>query len=131
MKLSINRILPLLATALAVTATSQAALQAHFHLPVAAHWGPALLAPGDYNLAVLDSNSGPRNVVIRGEGRTAYAMSVIVEPLDSDTHSSLRLVKQGKDYFVREYRSGTIGKTYTFPVPKARTSAKLALEIRD
>lgn len=124
MKLSNNRILGLLALGMAVTATSQAGMQAQFHLPVAAHWGQTLLAPGDYKLQMPEVASGFRQVLIEGEGRRVYAMPLATDSKAINGSSSLQLVQQDGNYYVREYRSDVVGKTYTFGVPKTAAPGK-------
>jgi len=132
MKASNTRILGLLALGLAVTASSQAGVQAQFHLPVAAHWGQALLAPGDYKLLISDAASGFSRVVIQGEGGTVCAMPLVADPKASNGSASLLLVKREGNYFVREYRSEVDGKTCTFGIPKRLAPGKpISIELKN
>jgi hypothetical protein len=113
-----GRIFGLVAVAGLMAAGSQAAVQARFHLPVATHWGATLLAPGDYKIRILDQTSGRNQVVIEGFGHTTYEMPIAVDMQLTSSPSSLQLVEVGGSYFVKEYRSAFVGRTYTFGVPK-------------
>lgn len=122
MNASIKSMFAFVAIGLVGACTSQAAVQAKFHLPITAHWGKAVLAPGDYNIRISDLTSGRNQVLIEGEGNIIYEMPVAVDPLSTDSASSLQLVQTDGNYFVREYRSGFAGKTFTFGTPKQMAS---------
>ncbi len=107
----------------------QGAVQAHFHLPITAHWGQAVLAPGDYRVKILDLNDGPNQIVIQGEGKTFYAMVRNTGDESLSGASSLQLVKRDGAYFIKEYRSGYVGKTYSFSVPKSAEGATESIAI--
>lgn len=113
--------------------TSQASVQATFHLPVATHWGKTVLAPGDYKLLVQDGQSNLRNVVIQGEGRTVFAMPLVADANASTAaHSHLELVQRDGAYFIKEYCSQVEGKTYLFGVPKNLSPEKsITVEIKN
>jgi hypothetical protein len=124
MGVSLNRLFGALALAGLIGAGSmQASVQAQFHLPVAAHWGSAILKPGDYKILIRDLRFGPNQVVIQGEeGKAMYAMPLAIDPTSASGHSSLQLVERNGTYFVKQYRSASEGKTFTFRVPKLAPS---------
>ncbi len=99
--------------------SSQAAVQAQFHLPVAAHWGSTLLAPGNYTIEVKGFEpGGSKQVGVQGAGPAAWRMPVATDTEAISNSSSLQLVEVDGEYFVREYRAGSVGKTFTFGLPK-------------
>jgi hypothetical protein len=106
----------------------QGAVQAHFHLPMTAHWGQAVLAPGDYKVKIMDLNSGPNQIVIQGEGKTFFARVDNADPEAVSNGNSLQLVKRDGQYFVKEYRSGYVGKAFSFHVPKGVSTAMESIE---
>jgi hypothetical protein len=120
MTFPINRIFGfVMLAALAGACVSQAAVQARFHLPVTAQWGKTVLAPGDYKIVVLDDIASGRNqLVIEGEGKSLHELPVAVDLRPASSPSSLELIEVNGNYFVREYKSGFAGKTFTFGVPK-------------
>jgi hypothetical protein len=120
--LSVNRVFSLAAlTAVFSMGITQAAQQAKFHLPVAAKWGNVLLQPGDYNMTLPTPSVGNWQIYLEGAGKRVYAMPMITEVRDQSTRNYLKLVKVDGAYFVREYDSGTIGKAFTFVVPKTNS----------
>lgn len=124
MSFSINRIFGLVLLAgLAGACVSQAAVQARFHLPMTAQWGKTILTPGDYKIRVLDDiTSGRNQIVIEGEGKSLHELPVAIDLRSASSPSSLELVEVNGNYFVREYKSGIAGKTFTFGVPKQTAS---------
>ena len=129
MSIMMNRILGAAALgALLGAGCMQGAVQAHFHLPVTAHWGQSVLAPGDYKIKIMDLSAGPNQVVIEGQGKTIYQM-VKMTDLDPLAHkSSLQLVERNGQYFVQSYRSGDVGKIFSFSVPKGTSTVTAAVE---
>jgi hypothetical protein len=120
-RFSIDRIFGLVTLAgLTGACLTQGAVQAHFHLPVTAHWGNAVLAPGDYKIKVTDDISGRHPVLIEGQGITIHELPAVVDEGGPAGHSSLELVEVRGDYFIKEYKSSLAGKTFSFLVPKER-----------
>ncbi len=112
---------------LGLTATPASAQQATFHLPFAAHWGPAVLESGDYNLSVRGGASGSHLIYVSEPGHTKMMLpqSTEIQPRHID-HSSLELVNVNGAYFVRRYESALSGQVFTFPVPKATSETEMA-----
>ena len=115
------------AVGLGLTATPASAQQATFHLPFAAHWGPAVLESGDYQLSVLGGPSGSHLIYVSEPGHTKIMLPQLTEiqPRHSD-RSSLELVNVNGAYFVRRYESALTGQVFTFPVPKATSETEMA-----
>ena len=130
MAISINRVLGAVALAALLGAgCMQGAVQAHFHLPVTAHWGQAVLAPGDYKVKIMDLNSGPNQIIIQGEGKTFFAMVQNADDEALSKSNSLQLVKRDGTYFIKQYHSGYVGKTFSFNVPKGAVGATESISI--
>ena len=115
------------AVGLGLTATPASAQQATFHLPFAAHWGPAVLESGDYQLSVLGGASGSHLIYVSEPGHTKIMLpqSTEIQPRHSD-RSSLELVNVNGAYFVKKYRSALTGQVFTFSVPKGTPETEMA-----
>jgi len=125
--LSINRILSL--TALAAFASSgimQAAEQATFHLPFAAHWGPVVLKPGAYKMSLPVPSAGAGTFQIVGVNKSFFELPQSTDVEESVNSSYLTLVKIDGSYFVREFASKQSGKRFTFGVPKTNHRQEIA-----
>ena len=121
MNFSISRIFASVALAGFIgAATSQAGVQAKFHLPMTAHWGIAVLAPGDYTLSVVNVNSGLKELMVQGEGHTMYLMPMGVDHNRSEGASFIQLVERNGNFFVRDFNSSVSGQTFSFNVPKVK-----------
>ncbi len=95
------------------------ASQARFTLPFETHWGSAVLPPGEYTMASPLRTSWPRVLAVSGEGRTVYILASVESALPESEESSLEVVNVRGARFVREFRSGLRGKSFSFDVPKA------------
>lgn len=124
-----SRILGLaaLAAGLGLTATRASAQEATFHLPFAAHWGPMVLASGDYKLSAPAGEAGSNLIYVSGRGnnKMVLAQSSEIQRRHLD-RSSLELVNVNGAYFVKRYRSAFTGQVFTFPVPKATPETQMA-----
>lgn len=124
-----SRILGLaaLAIGLDLTATPASAQQATFHLPFVAHWGPAVLEPGDYKLSAPAEWSGNHLIQVYQHGNSMRVLpqSTEIAPGHLD-RSSLELVNVNGTYFVRRYKSALTGQVFTFQVPKATPKTEMA-----
>ncbi|HWF48362.1 MAG TPA: hypothetical protein VG168_15245 [Bryobacteraceae bacterium] len=106
--------------ALTGTATMQAAEQARFHLSTPAHWGHAVLPPGDYKVLLPAPAIGQMAFRVDGPSKSMYEF-----PLSADksrhysAYSYLKLSEVDGSYFIRELSLGPSGKTFTFSVPKS------------
>ena len=121
MSISMASIFMLAAAAgLAGAGLMQAAEQAKFHLPVAAHWGSVVLQPGDYNLWLPDVAAGERMFRIERDGKTVRELPLVTDVQKTSESSYLELRQIDGDYFVRELSFGPTGRAFTFSVPKTR-----------
>ena len=104
-------------TAVFGTALMQAG-QAAFHLPVTAHWGNAILQPGDYKVSLPDSSLGRPEFKIEGSGQTFYVFPLASDPHRTAKSGHLELKEINGEYFVRGFASEALSKEFTFYVPK-------------
>jgi hypothetical protein len=108
------------AVGLGVIAVPASAQQAAFHLPFEAHWGSALLEPGDYRISIPTGESPSHIVHLFGAGKGSMVIPESTEiRRPTVDHSSLELVNVKGTYFVREYKSAPTGQVFTFGVPKS------------
>jgi hypothetical protein len=110
-----------------LTALTLNAQQGEFHLPVQAHWGPAVLQPGEHTVRVPYS-MGQTLVSLSSNGDTQMAMPMTAELIPQSNRNYLRLVKVNGQYYVDFYQSGMTGKRYIFPKPKAAQNGKSGAE---
>ncbi len=120
MNISIGRVINFAALAAFVgTGLMQGAQQATFHLPFAAHWGHAVLEPGDYKIVLPSLSAGQPNFLVEGAHKTIFALPLLTDIQDNtSSRSYFKLSNINGDYFIRELSFGPGGKTFTFPVPK-------------
>jgi hypothetical protein len=123
MNLRMNRTfsLVLLAGALSIGASlanAQGTYRATFNLPVAAHWGLAVLQPGQYTVS-LDQGYMPSIIHVQGQGRVAAVLAGPVTGMSTAGPSRLKLVNVNGTYVVKQFDAGLVGKSFAFAVPKA------------
>jgi hypothetical protein len=98
-----------------------------FKLPVEAHWGTMLLAPGDYEFSV-DTRSGGNIVTVRSvDSRwTGMAMSGSSSGGGANPGSGLTLSKSEGMTYVKALYLGDLGVELNFGTPKVSKASKLA-----
>jgi hypothetical protein len=133
--LVINRTLSLSLFALAVGLTaSQANAQSAkgtFNLPFQAHWGTAVLEPGEYTISLPPASSMSPIVQVSGQGKTIMVVMGMSGSTDSE-RSYLRIENIGQAHVVRELDYGATGRLIRFPVPKSvRNQAALERSAQD
>ena len=116
----------IIGAALILTAANAAAQQATFHLPFEAHWGMAVLQPGDYRLSAPENSLGRTEFYVRGQNMAAYALPLVAEEQPTSLRAYLVLVNVNGEYFVEQYSSGMAGKLFTFTIPKSARHESLA-----
>jgi hypothetical protein len=125
--------------ALAGTATMQGADQARFHLSSPAHWGDVVLPAGDYTVRLPELSLGRPAFRIEADHKSVYEFPLTTERSQNfSKYSYLTLSEIDGSYFIREYKSGPTGKTFTFSMPKEarrqemakRADNKVALSVR-
>jgi hypothetical protein len=104
--------------AVGLTALTVNAQQGNFNLPVEAHWGAAVLQPGEHTVRI-PSKIGQTLVSLSSNGDTQMAMPLTAELIPQSNRNYLHLVKINGQYYVDVYQSGITGKRYIFPKPKA------------
>lgn len=97
-----------------------------FKLPVEAHWGKMVLAPGEYEF-VVDTDSLTRMITVRSKdsGWSRMVMSESLSDASSATGSSLMLAKSEEGMYVQTLYLNDVGVALNFAVPKSRMT-KLA-----
>jgi hypothetical protein len=120
MNTSLARIAKCAAVAImASTGIMHAAEHANFHLPVTAHWGLAVLVPGDYTMSLPVPSAGESSVRVAGDGRTVMAMPMTTDRQGTISKSSqLELWEVDGTYYVHQLSIGPDGRSFTFHVPK-------------
>lgn len=108
-----------------ICALQASAQQAKFHLPFEAHWGTAVLAPGDYNISVPFAEVQPI-FHVSGDNKSSMVTPLVAGEQPLSTHSALQVVNVNGVYFVKEYKSGPTGRVFSFPVPKPVVEASMA-----
>ncbi len=130
MERKLNRVARITAFALGIglTAIQLSAEQGKFNLPVQAHWGHALLQPGEHTVQV-PLPLGQTIVYLGGGGSAQMAVPLTTSnTVGADRSSFLHLSKVNGEYYVDEYQSGLSGKRFIFPKPKATRSASSGAE---
>ncbi len=97
-----------------------------FKLPVEAHWGTMVLAPGEYDF-VVDTGSLTRMITVRSKdsGWSGMVMSEGLSDTNSATGASLTLAKSEAGMYVQRLYLNEVGIALNFAVPKSRMT-KLA-----
>lgn len=129
MTASIVRVLNLVSVAALASLTGtpmNAAQQATFHLPVAAHWGRTLLQPGDYKMLLPNIPVGEPEIRVIGAEKSVFELPMVTDVQQATDHSHLTLAYINGEYFVQDLSSGPEGKSYKFPVPKVKNPEQLA-----
>lgn len=104
----------------AAFANAQAS-QGKFRLPVEAHWGLAVLPPGDYTFT-LDHATANGMIIVRGQGKAAIIPATAGISLSKITEQSeLVLVNRAGHSTVRSMYLGHLGLTLQYHVPKDET----------
>lgn len=121
MNLLTNRVLSatLFATSFAATASHANARPGTFTLPFEAHWGTAVLEPGEYTICARPGMSWPQIIEISGHGKTVSTFAAMETPQEHSASASLRVLNVGERHFIQQFSSGPDGKSFTFLVPKA------------
>ncbi|SRR5712692_5947360 len=90
-----------------------------FQLPVEAHWGKMVLAPGEYEFSVSDDVAG-RVVTVRSRetGSSGMVLPVSWSDVKSATGTMLMLTKSGEGEYVRALLLGDSGVVLNYAIPK-------------
>jgi len=100
-------------------ASAQVGFQGRFTLPYEAHWGQAVLPPGDYQLTFIYGNVST-TVAIRDANSLRM---VALEPLnireDSKGESALLISREGSKWVVHSLRIAELGEAFLYERPPA------------
>jgi hypothetical protein len=108
-----------LAFALTLAVSHASANEATFKLPVSAHFGNAMLQPGEYRMTISSPVTSINVIYLYGGGKVQATLPALTDTQELSDRSYLQLANVGGTYFVTKYISGVNGKTYTFDIPKA------------
>ena len=98
-----------------------------FKLPVEAHWGKMVLAPGDYDFTISDGLEGRiATVRSRETGLSGMIMSADTSELGSDKETKLLLSKSEMGVYVRALCLGDSGIMLNYGIPKLGKMTRLA-----
>jgi len=111
--------LALVISAGAPRAAAQNVFKGTFNLPTEAYWGPTLLQPGQYSIAMsLDQTQTVRIIRLTGDGVQASILTGTGIPEKVSEHSALRLESVNGVNVVRRLDAGLVGQSYGFAVAK-------------
>ena len=104
------------------TANAQSDFQGKFTLPYAAHWGQAVLQPGDYLLTFDHDSTGGTLLVIRdAKSRRVVAFEPTNIREDSGVGGSALIIgTTGEQRIVRSLRIAELGQAYVYSHASAR-----------
>jgi hypothetical protein len=128
MNFSFSRILALSILGIGAGLGSAYAGQAEFHLPFEAHWGSMTMTPGDYRLTLPEAATPIAVFYLHGQSKAGLEMAGRYELGQSGGKSYLKFVNVDGEYFVKQFISGTTGKTFSFQVPKATHRQQISEE---
>jgi hypothetical protein len=107
-----------LAVALSASQANAQGLNGTFNLPFQAHWGQAVLEPGEYVVRLSAGMSMYPVIYVSGQGQT-----IMVSPstygATASERSYLRIENVAQTHVIREFHSGVAGELFTFPIPKS------------
>jgi hypothetical protein len=89
-----------------------------FNLPFEAHWGNAVLQPGEYAIHVSTRTSVHPVMYISREGKTVMVLAGTSENTASE-RNYLRVDSVGRAHVIREFNAGVAGERFTFFVAKS------------
>jgi hypothetical protein len=115
-----------IAAALGLTALQVSAQQGTFNLPVEAHWGRAVLEPGQHRVSIPTA-TGQKLVYLQGNKTTQMSIPLTTQP-SQENRSYIHLVKINGAYYVDAYQSEFSGSKYFFSKPKPNRTAGPAVD---
>ena len=96
-------------------------LRVKISLPFEVHWGPAVLAPGNYSITLNSRVHYPEYTLISWEGnqKNTFVLSSSCEP-NFFGGSGLIVERRGTRYTVRSLRFAEAGLVFNYPPAKAQ-----------
>jgi hypothetical protein len=120
-----------LAVGFSASQANAQSLKGTFNLPFEAHWGQAVLEPGEYVVRLSTGLSMYPVIYVSGQGKTIMVSPGTYGATESE-RSYLRVENIGQTHVIREFRSGVAGELFTFPIPKSvKNPAALARNAPD
>lgn len=105
--------------AVAACLVSQAKAQSgSFTLPFEAHWGHAVLQPGQYKYSIPPATSWPQTIELTSGGDTVKLRAIWEAVVTEKKTSELLLTKSGDAAVITDLNCGPQGKTFHFLVAK-------------
>jgi hypothetical protein len=101
-------------TAKAQSNVPQSDYRGKFTLPFEAHWGQAVLQPGDYQLAFVQ---GAESVLVIRDAKTLRAIALEPATIREGGHgeaSALLIAVRGNQRTIHSLRIAELGETYVF-----------------
>jgi hypothetical protein len=89
-----------------------------FTLPFEAHWGTAILPPGEHSLA-LNSTTMPVRATVRGENGAVLIQAEAMATRRGSEQSSLIVTRRSRRGIVCSLYVAELGAAFYFNVPKA------------
>jgi hypothetical protein len=107
------------AVGLGVTVVPATAQQSTFHLPFKAHWGRAVLEPGDYRISTPLGASGAYMIHLSGQNKSNMLVPAVTQIQNPSNRSYLEFVNVDGEYFLRDYKQAS-GQAFHFGIPKVK-----------
>jgi hypothetical protein len=112
---------------LGLAATGASAQQAQFTLPMEAHWGKAVLEPGNYTVKFPNAADATPILWLKGNGKS---VNVLLQSRDADERigENGKLILRDVDgaYVVESISNPISQESYLFAMPKLHESATSA-----
>ncbi len=102
-----------------LSAANAQELRGSFNLPFQAHWGKAVLEPGEYTFSLPTARDLFPLVHVSREGKTVMVLINTSRTVPQSERSYLRIENAGKLHVIKELSVGSEGKALLFPVPKS------------
>ncbi len=101
-----------------VSAANAQEVRGSFNLPFQAHWGAAVLDPGEYTFSLPTARDLLPLVHVSREGKTRMVFINTSRTVPQSERSYLRIENAGNLHVIEELSLGSEGKALRFPVPK-------------
>lgn len=89
-------------------------VEGRFTLPYEAHWGHAVLPPGNYQLTFTDNNTSPMLVIRDTKNLRVVAFEPIQNREGSKGESALLIASRGKQHVVQSLRIAELGEAFVY-----------------
>ena len=107
------------------TAAIANAQYSSFTLPFEAHWGQAVLEPGNYKIAAPSAPQWPQILYLIGPHKTITVTAALERPEAISDRSFLKISNIDGINYVSKFQWGDRGKEFTFAKPSVREQRTL------